>query len=406
MRCLLLVLILFTIQPPVSGQFRLGEIRKSESFGFKMVKNLVIIPVIINNKGPFNFVLDTGVGIFLITDPHLKDSLGLSEFRNITISGFGERADLKAYVSFPLSLKIGNHIKGYLPAAFLEEDAFNLSAYTGIPVHGLLGYEFFSSFVVKLNYSSRNIKVYKPETIYIPKRGSRFDISIEEGKPYIEAKVMIDSGSMQQVKLIIDSGAGHPISLETLAGQPFHVPDKKIEANLGVGLMGEISGFLARISLLRIGKFDLKNVLAAFPDYNNVAAKINSISRNGNLGSSVLKRFNVVFDYSREHIYLKPNYFYKEPFEHDMSGLELSARGENLDRIFIARVETGSAAEDAGLMESDEILAVNFKPVKEMGMDEVYGIFRSGRERPVLLNILPAGKSQAELVVLELKRRI
>jgi hypothetical protein len=36
----------------------------------------------LNGKGPFNFVLDTGVGVSTITDPSLKELLSLQEGKN------------------------------------------------------------------------------------------------------------------------------------------------------------------------------------------------------------------------------------------------------------------------------------------------------------------------------------
>ena len=386
--------------------FRFNYHRKRASTPFNLIKNLVIIPVFINGNGPFNFVLDTGVGILLITDPSLRSHVANHEPRTVTINGIGEGSEMSALIYPSATIELGSNISGKMPVAILKEDPFNLSAFLGIPIHGLIGYELFSSFIVGINYTTKNITYYVQESPFLPKKGTRVPITIEERKPYTEAIVTLADGKQEKVKLIIDSGAGHPISLETNSGQPYNIPDKNIQANLGVGLSGIINGFISRIPAFQLGKFKLQNVICAFPDYGNVAAKLTNLSRNGNLGNNILKRFNIVFDYHREVMYLRPNYMYKEPFEHDMSGMEIIAEGENLEAILIARVETGSAADQVGLKKGDRILAVNFKKTSELGIDEVTSLFRSRDERSVVLEVQQKQSEETKFFVLTLKRRI
>lgn len=387
--------------------FHLTNGKKSKTLNFKYIKNLIIIPLTINGRGPYNFVLDTGIGIMLITDPSLTDSLELKNLRTLRITGFGEGEELSAYVTPSLYIGIGNNdIIGELSAAILKEDSFNLSSYTGTPVHGLIGHEFFNSFIVKLNYSVNTIKLYSQRVSYVPRRGHKIPITIEDRKPYLTASISIKPGTNTSAKLIIDTGAGHPVSLETDSGLPYKVPEPNIRANLGVGLNGIINGHIARIPSLEIGKYKFKNVITAFPDYKDAAGKFSSINRNGNIGNSILRRFNVVFDYNNSCMYLKPNSRFREAFEHDMSGLELAWAGRGYDQLFIARIEEGSAADDAGLQENDEIIDINLKPVREMGMEDIYDLLRSGNKRNLMFRIRPSGTDKIRVIILSLKRRI
>jgi hypothetical protein len=366
----------------------------------------LVIPIRIEGKGPFNFVVDTGVGIALITEPALADSLKVKNSRIVRIVGFGEGSELSAYVTPSIKLSLNSVTEGSMPVAILKEDAFDLSGYTGMPIHGLIGYELFSSFIVKVNYQLKTLVLYSYETAYILKKGTKVPITIEEHKPYVVSEIQMKSGTKVKAKLIIDTGAGHPLSLETNAGIPFELPSPHIPANLGVGLAGQIKGYIGRVSSLKLGKYEMKDVIASFPDYSDVASKVISINRNGNLGNSVLKRFNVVFDYNRELMYLKPNYTFKEPFEHDMSGIEFTSFGENYKRIFITRVEQGSAADEAGLSKEDEILAINFKSVEEMSVEEIDGLFKSRNDRSFLLDVRHKNSKDRDRVILTLKKRI
>ena len=401
------VLILLCWCETTIGQaFTIQNQRKRQVTSFKLINNLVIIPVYINSTGPYNFILDTGVGILLISDPDLLKLFDTTTSRAIKIQGIGEGAEMTALIQPSVQIELASSIRGIMPVAILKEDPFNLSSFVGMPIHGLIGYELFSSFIIRINHSSKVITYYRHETAYIPRKGQKVSISIEDRKPYLESTLKLPDGKREKVKLIIDTGAGHPLSLETSNGIPYSIPEVNIPANLGVGLSGMINGYISRIPAMTLGRYQLHDVVCAFPDYSNVAAKVYSVSRNGSLGNSVLKRFNVVFDYQREVMYLKPNYLFKEPFEHDMSGIEITAVGPAFERVIIARVEAGSAAEQAGLKEGDRILSVNFKKVEELGIEELKGLFRSKDGRSVVLHVQPYKSENSQFVFLTLKKRI
>lgn len=402
-----MLLILALLSLKARGQyFKFTNKQTKAATAFKLVNNLIVIPLMLNGKGPFNFVVDTGVGILLITEPTLIDSLGSTNYRKIIINGIGEGREMLAYVHPRVKVDISNIITGNMPLAILDKEAFNLSSYAGMPIHGLIGYELFSSFIIQINYSTKIIRYHKHETAFILKKGSKINITIEDRKPYVLSEIKLENGEKKTVKLIIDSGAGHPISLETEDGIPYKVPEKNISANLGVGLSGLINGFIARVTQIKLGKFQLKNVVCAFPDYSNVAAKVPTISRNGNMGTSILRRFNIVFDYARQTMYLKPNQSFKEPFEHDMSGMEIAADGSNYKGIVVVRVEPNSAAEKAGLKRGDRILGVNFKKVEDLDIEQLYAIFKSRDNRGIIIQVFRESTNDIDYVVLVLKRRI
>lgn len=403
---ILLIELIMHIQPCQAQRFEFRGKRKKETLSFKLVKNLMIIPLTINGKGPFNFILDTGVGLFIISDTALVDSLNIINKRSIKIMGFGSGEDLSAYVTPSIEVKIGNAVSKNLPAALLKKDIFALSSFVGMPIHGLVGFDFFDSFTVRINYIANTITFYRPESAYIPKKGTRIPITIEERKPYVISHLTLSNGEIIAAKLILDTGAGHPVSLETDGGVPFPVPKINISANLGIGLTGPISGYIGRISSMKLGKYELNNVIAAFPNYDDVASKVTSVGRNGNIGNTILRRFDVVFDYKRECIYLKPLIQIKEPFEHDMSGLEITSAGDDYKRIIITRVEPNSPAAKLGLQTDDEIISINFKPVSEMTMEEIDKLFRSKSERSFIIAIVPKGTKEISRVILSLERRI
>lgn len=383
--------------------FDLDVHKKKVNIPFKLERNLMIIQLKINHKGPFNFILDTGVGLMIITDPKLVDSISIPNKRTLKIPGLGEGDDSEAYVTSTLDIAIPGLVSYDVAAAILKKDVFNLSGYAGMPIHGLLGYEFFNNLAVKISFQDSMVTVCRPKDLKPFRKANKIPMIVEDRKAYVYAKAFMPGIAPIKTKLVVDLGAGHPVSIERYI-QTYGLPQKFIaSANLGIGLNGPINGFISRMDEFDLGKFRMKQVLASFPDDRNNQANL-SVKRDGNLGVGILKRFTVILDYPDSAMYLKPGSTYNDPFEHDMSGLEYYAAGDHLERIVISRVEPGSAADEVGLERDDEIISINFKPVSRMNLQDIDELFKSKDDRSLLLEVYH--DKRVDNVVLTLKRRI
>jgi predicted metalloprotease with PDZ domain len=76
----------------------------------------------------------------------------------------------------------------------------------------------------------------------------------------------------------------------------------------------------------------------------------------GLIGNDLLRRFNVILNYEKRDFYLMPNTHYNEPFDYSYTGIELYYTE---GRVILGDVAKGSPAEQAGLKEGDEVVAVN-----------------------------------------------
>ncbi|OAQ38776.1 hypothetical protein A5893_12060 [Pedobacter psychrophilus] len=401
-----LLLGICTLIEPVFSQntFEFIGKRTRQQISFKAVRGLVILPMYINNKGPYNFILDTGVGITVITDPLLKDSLNLKYLRKIDLSGLGDQIELTAYTTPFLNFRIASTEAKSCAAAILDKDILNLSSYAGMKIHGLIGYDFFKSFKIRINYSTQLLKIYQNTLPRLIAKGNKIDIQIEGNKPYVNVLVNVPNHQKLPLKMLIDTGSGNPISLETYQKSAFPLPDNFVISNLGVGLSGNIRGFKGRIDQLKIGKFYMDSIIAAFPYYEDIGAKITSVERNGSIGNTLLKKFDVLFDYSNSCMYLKETTSLKEAFEYDMSGMEIAASGKNFDEFFVTRIERGSPADELGVQIGDQLLRLNFSTVDKLTLDEIIQLLCSRNGRTFYLEM--ARKEEIYAGILTLKRRL
>lgn len=376
---------------------------KRDAIYFTKVKNLIVIPIFINEKGPYNFLLDTGVDPLIITDTLLSKALNYQKTRPIKINGLGSNPEIDALFTAETFVRINRASMSFVPTVILENDIFNLDGYLGMKISGLIGFHFFNSFVVKVNYETNRIS-YSLPNLKQKIKGTKVDIEILDNKPYINTVLKTDQLVEMPVKLIVDCGAGHSLSLETFNSAKFPLPNTSIPGNLGIGLAGEISGNVGRISSLKIGNYEMKNVVTNFPDFKDVAAKTNRKDRNGNIGSGILKRFNITYDYANKAIYFKKNSFFDSKFEHDMTGIELFVTSDLTQRLLVSRIEEGSPAELAGVKPNDEIISINFKRIDAYTLEEINNLFRNSDGQTIILELYR--KDGFTVKLLRLKRRI
>ena len=402
---IILVIQMCTVLSTQAQHFFFTGKKTKDAIGFELVKNLVIIPIYLNNQGPFNFILDTGVGPLIITDASLIDSLKIQVSRTIKIAGLGKGDEIDAFLSSDVSAKIGDARIEYIPTAILKKDIFGLSNYLGIKIHGLIGYYFFNSFLVELKYTGKRL-LFSDPGVKTKIKGEKIPIVIDTYKPYINVSIESPEHGKLNLKTLVDNGASHALSLERLNEQPFPVPANTIPGNLGVGMSGPIDGNIGRVSFLKIGSYTLKNVLVSYPKYDDVAAKILLKDRNGNLGADILSRFNIVFDYPNNAMYIKKNSQFNRRFDHDMSGIELYADdGDKREiRYFVSRIERDSPAQEVDIRVDDQILTINFVPVTSYKLTEINNLLKAADGKTIILSI--QRNNELLVKVFKLKQRI
>jgi predicted aspartyl protease len=357
------------------------------SMPFRVYSNLIVVPVTIDDSDTLNFILDTGVNSIFITDPNVAEKLGLQYVREVLISGAGEEKPLSALVSIDHLFKLGKIVGYRQNIVALSEDILQLSEFIGIPIHGIFGHSLFEHFVVTIDFNSLMLNIREPEKFHYKKRyGEKYPIVVTESKPYTEAiSITEKDSSARKVRLVIDTGAGHALLLNSEEGH-IQLPEKVIGANLGRGLNGEIFGNIGRVPKVSIGKLEMNDVIASFPDSISFSMKFppNGESRQGSIGGEFLRRFNVTLNYKEGYMALKPSKRrLKQPFEHDMSGLDIRARQGDLSKFYVKEVLKDSPADLAGIKENDELIFINREPAFSYTITEIYRLL-SKREGKVI----------------------
>ena len=301
-----------------------------------------------NYPDSLNFILDTGSGgisLDSLTCVRLKLEPTPSDKTILGIAGVRQ-------VRFLYNRTL------HLPGLTVDSLNFHVNDYDiltsvyGEKIDGIIGYSFFSRYIVSINYDSLKVAVYSLGSFRYPK-GSYVMRPLIPNLPIISAQPA--DARKVDARFYFDTGAG----LCTLFSTDFTTDSaildtrKKQYLTRAQGLGGKATMRLTTIRELRLGPYRFRHVPTyVFDDTYNVTSYPNLC---GLVGNDILRRFNVILNYDRRAICLTPNSHYHDQFDYSYSGLSIYWEE---DVIRIGDIMPGSPAEKAGLQVDDILIAV------------------------------------------------
>ena len=361
---------------------------------FELFGNLALLQVRVNNSKSLRFILDTGADVTVI-DARRAKALRLKPQGKIVGSGGGGTAEATftrgVSVSLP-GVALLNQTIYVLP---LEP----LSA-IGREIDGVLGNDILKEFVVEIDYSTKTINLYEPQNYQYSGSDKIIPLMMDEGLPFVRASVTPEGRAPIEAKFEIDSGSTGALLLNTPFVEKHQVlasVPKTIQTNIG-GVGGMAKTLIGRVNSLRLGRFVIDHPITRFAQATQ--GDYASSKYDGLIGGEILRRFKVVFDYSRRQMILEPNPYFAEPYEIDMSGITLVVDG---DDFLVDDVDENSPAAEAGVLGGDILVAINGRLAAETGLDQIRTMFmQDGKE--YLLSLRRNGK--VVQVKLKLRRLI
>ncbi len=118
-------------------------------------KPLILLEAMVDEKGPFRFVLDTGAGGTIISPP-LAKRLGIKpDKRSKPDKAVGAGGQVEVHPVRVKSLQVGEVRLEGLGAAIL--DLTGISKALGTDIDGILGFNFLSRFRVTIDYPKQTV---------------------------------------------------------------------------------------------------------------------------------------------------------------------------------------------------------------------------------------------------------
>ena len=299
-------------------------------------------------KDSFNFILDTGSGGISLDSAtcaayNLKPSKS-----DTTIRGMGGEHK----VSFLFNQQL------HFPGLTIERLNFHINDYEilssvyGEKIDGIIGYSFFSRYIVKLDFDSSSISVYRPGEMEYPKGGTLI-------RPAFTTLPIINLSfrdkKKQNFNFYFDTGAGlcFLMSEEYAKDSSVLLSKRKPFFTQAEGMGGRLQMRLTVVKMLQIGSYKFRNVPTyLYSDEFKVTAYP---FVGGLLGNDLLRRFNLTLNYPKREIHLLPNGHFKEPFDYAYTGMAIYY----VDGLIVVEdVIPGSPAAKAGLKKDDLIIGI------------------------------------------------
>ena len=267
--------------------FHWKKTKKTVYIPFDLYSNLVIIPMVINGSDTLKFILDTGVGTTILSDPEIAKKLNLKSVRKIRVNGVGMGESITANIVIDVRMSIGEAQANRQSIIFLDTDVLDLSSFVGTKIHGIIGADLFNNLVVTIDYLNRKIELRYPNNYkYRPSKGLQFPITILDNKPYIQGVNLTNKRSTTSDLLLLDSGAGHAFSIEGQTGDTTKFHLSKYQFQLGKGLNG---CWQIGLQNHHLGLFDVDQILSSslFKGGNGVFALLDQFVDDGHHGDIV-----------------------------------------------------------------------------------------------------------------------
>lgn len=356
---------------------------------FELYGDHIFIKLKVNNSRDLDFIFDTGDGLTVLniitaqelgmergSDAHTTSAEG-------TISG-----KLLKHQEIEIKNIVLQNIKIY------ETSLAHLERSIGRKIDGIIGYDMLKNYVVSMNFDKMAFDIYAPSKFKYDGTGKVYPINLTSAIPHLPAEINLGNGQTMRGEFFINTGAKTTVDFNThfvdANGLVNKIGDSYIYlvAGLGEKEYEHHRGRIKRFSLMGFGFDQMPVGLSRAPSGIQNHKKVAGI-----IGSGVLRRFNVIFDYPGQKMYWEPNTKHKDVFPVNASGLELQL-DKSQSKVLVHKVFEGGVGQQAGIKLNDVIVSVDGKSASDIGLAELRSIFSQGGKK-VSVEVSSGGSSRS-----------
>jgi hypothetical protein len=341
------------------NDFSIAGGAKETTLPIRIINNHIYGYAKVNGKGPYLFIFDTG-GANLVT-PSTARALGLKVEGQAPGGGAGEGTVDVGFAKVD-SVEVGG--------AKIKDQVFPVVDFIapgveGVDQTGMIGFETFRRFVTRIDYAGGKLTLTQPKAFDPKDAGTPVHFVFRDSIPEVQgsfegipARFEIDTGSRGELTLTKPFAEQNGLR----AKHP-----KGVDAVGGWGVGGPSRGYFTRGAMMTLGPVKIENVVTGLSTQTKGAFAGGEYQ--GNVGSGILKRFAVTFDYDHQIMYLKPQpKVVADTGTFDRAGMWINAVPEGFK---VVDVTATAPAEAAGVKADDIITAVNGKPASNIPIYEM-----------------------------------
>ena len=340
-----------------SAQMEMEEAPRNipdDAFGFDYGGHLCV-DVMLHDSIPAKMAFDTGNTNILIDlefyNHHFDPANNL--LRTI-IQGAGNSFEAVYRDNRNWKYSIGKHSQTEQGVIVMD-----LKKILGDHVDGMFGMEFMRGKRIELNYIDRYMRIMSPdeqpaegytriECQWLDKRQSRMAISLNiklTDRLALNGRFLVDLGASDAIAL--NSNTASRLCL----GRVLTDARKKIYDTGGVG--GARTDYIFKANSVAVAECEIKNINISYS--GNTQGAMASDKYDGLVGNALFERFDVIMDFAKCEIWLRPNENINTEITHD-SGMTLTPK---TDCWIVNGLIEGGNAHKAGVERGDTIISIN-----------------------------------------------
>ncbi len=258
---------------------------------------LILLPVHVNGRGPFDFILDTGAGTSL-----LSSELAKQLEAKVIGSKEGQSAGGKVSVSLAKvdSIAVGETKLHDVDVGIV--DLAQIGKTIGAKIDGDLGYNFLKHFCVTIDYRDCEIRFDDPKRVESFGRSAKTAVPIRLASP-AKPLILVDvhANGRGPFQFAIDTGTS------TTAIAPELAKELGVESSpVGAGTTGgaPIDFSAGTLQSFQLGGTKIDNMPVVVADFFTILNAAIGAKLDGIVGYNFLRNYKVVVDYPGEMLTL------------------------------------------------------------------------------------------------------
>ncbi len=353
---------------------------------FQLIGNHVLAEVRINGAGPFLMMFSTGDDDTLVTST--VKALGVRVEGHAVGVGAGENT---------VDTGFARHVTFQVGDLVLRDQTVGVSppfptAILGVEDQGVLGFDLFRRFVVVVDYGAETLTFIDPARFDPTQAGVGMPLRFYDNFP-------MAAGSFEGVPgaFLIDTGSGPEMTITKPFADAYHLREshpKGVVAVDGWGAGGRVIDYVTRARNLTLGPVEVRNLVAGFATQTKGGFADPYLQ--GVVGTQLLKRYVVTFDYAHRRIYLKalPGPV-ADTGVADRSGAWINKSAGGFE---VVDVTPGGPAAQAGVKVGDQITEVDGRAASTLSLADLRARLRDAGVAQVVFTLEGAGRPRrAEL---------
>ena len=343
--------------------------------------NHLYFEVVLRDSVPAKMIFDTGNTNILIDNKLFKEYFAPSPtLQRVVIQGTGNSLEAAYRDTSDWAYRIGKYSHTEQGATIMD-----LQKILGNEADGMFGMEFMRGRKVEFNYADEYMRILpseeQPDEGYtcvkckwLDNRGARMVMPISlkiNDNVSFDGNFLVDIGSSGSISL--NSSLVAKLKLNRVLTDV----KKKIYDTGGVG--GSRTDYLFVAKDISVAGYEIKDVVTDFS--GNTQGMMANDSFDGLVGNAFFERFDVIFDFAKCEIWLRPNSNFNIARQAD-SGITLTPQE---DCWIVNGLVEGGNAHKAGIKRGDIITSINGLTREQVSLKELKRMNRSDEDWKVVV---------------------